>query len=456
MHEGSVRDANTRPNQVYAWYVVGVLTLAVTVSFIDRQLITLLFAPIKHDLHLSDTEVSLIAGFAFALFYALLGVPIATLSDRYNRSLIIAAGMFLWSLMTSLCGLARTFWQFFLARVGVGIGETVLSPSAFSLIADYFPPDRLGKALGLYNLAIYSGSGVALLLGSGVVKFVMHAPPVSFPGIGEIRPWQFALVLVGTPGALLAAILFTVREPRQRRTGGQARLDRSRQSLASYLISRRQVYVPHFAAFSILGLLGTGIATWVPEFFLRKYGWSTDKTAMLFGSILAVCGGPAVLLGGWYADRRRSVGELDAPIRVAIGAIIPLGLCAALMPNMARPEFAMVLLAGMIFSFGLFGALAPASIQMITPAGLRARVSAVFLFCTTLAGMGLGPTVVALLTDYVFGREQLLYKSLTALSLVTAPAGFALMIATLGPFRAAASAALEEDTRVLVSTHAPV
>jgi len=437
----------TQSDAPYAWYVLGVLTLIYTISFVDRQLLTLLFAPIKHDLHLSDTQVSLITGFAFAIFYALLGVPIATIADRHNRVGLIAAGMMLWSLMTTACGFVRTFGQFFLARVGVGIGETVLSPSAYSLIADYFPAQKLSRALSVYTLAIYAGMGAALVLGSAVVTTVMHLPPVSLPTVGTIHPWQLALMLVGTPGIILVAILFTIREPRLRAgipgIRGQTALPESSldRSALRYLVRRWRVYAPHFAGFSLLGMLGNGIVVWIPEFFSRRYGWPTSRTGMYFGIILMISGGPAVLLGGWYADRKRARGVLDAPIRVAITAIVPLGICSALMPNAPTPQLALALLAGVIFCFGVPGGLAPASIQMITPSHLRARVSAVYLFCTTFIGTGLGPTVVALLTDRIFRDEGFLGRSLTTEAIVIAPIGLGLMVATLRPFRLAVTTA---------------
>lgn len=433
----TAEEASTR----YAWYVVGVLTLIYTVSFIDRQLLTLLFTPIKHDLHLTDTEVSVIAGFAFALFYAILGVPIAMLADRYNRVALIAAGMTLWSVMTTVCGFARGFWSFFLARVGVGVGETALSPSAYSIIADYFPPQKLGKALSVYTLAIYFGMGSALLLGSVVVGFVMRMPAFELPLVGAVHPWQLALMLVGAPGVLLAAILLTVREPRRRSAANLEAARAAGDSVFRYLGARWRIYAPHFAGFSLLGMLGNGIATWTPEFFLRKYGIPTNHTALVFGLILIGCGGPGILLGGWYADRRRALGQLDAPIRVAVGAIIPLGICASLMPNVANPNLAFALLAGVMFCFSLPGGLAPASLQMITPGHLRARVSAVYLFFTTLIGTGCGPTVVALFTDHVFHDDAMLGRSLTVVALGVAPLGLLLILATLKPFRVAAQAA---------------
>ena len=148
---------------IYPWYVVVVLMVAQVVSFIDRQVITLLVQPIRSDLQISDTEMSLLMGFAFALFYVTMGVPIARLADRYSRRKLISAGIFLWSIATAACGLAKSFGQLFLTRIAVGVGEASLTPAAYSMIADYFPKEKLGRAIGVYAIGVDLGGGVSLL-----------------------------------------------------------------------------------------------------------------------------------------------------------------------------------------------------------------------------------------------------------------------------------------------------
>jgi MFS family permease len=425
-----------QPTNAHAWYAVGVLTLLYTFSYVDRQILTLLFGPIKHDLGISDTEVSLLSGLAFAGLYAVVGIPIARCTDRGNRVAIITAGMLLWSAMTAACGLARSFWQLFLARVGVGIGEATLSPAAYSIIADYFPPHRLGRALSVYTLAIYFGTGAALLVGSFVVSLVQGLPPIAIPHLGLLHPWQLALVAVGLPGLVFAVLMLTVREPERRaqRASGD---DGQRAAVFPYLRDHWRLYVPHFAGFTLMGLFGNGLATWTPEFFLRQHGWPPQRTAVAFGLILLVFGAPGVLLGGWYADRRRSAGILDAPIRVAIAALVPLGICGVIVPLVANPWLALAFLAVVIFCFSVPGGLAPASVQMVTPQRLRARVSAVYLFCTALLGGGLGPTVVAAVTDYVFRNEAALGLSISAVAAVVTPISVLALVLLLRPFRQA-------------------
>ena len=178
------------PNPVFAWYVVVVLFLAYTLSFVERQIMSLLIGPIKRDLMISDTQISLLHGFAFAIFYTILGIPLGRLADRKNRTIIISVGIFLWSFMTALCGLARSFWSLFMTRIGVGVGEATLSPAAYSMISDYFPKEKRGLAISLYSMGVFFGAGMAYILGGLVVKLASQAGITTLPVLGQVRPWQ--------------------------------------------------------------------------------------------------------------------------------------------------------------------------------------------------------------------------------------------------------------------------
>src|SRR5271155_3117108 len=205
------------PSSFAAWYSVAVLLLMYIFSFIDRTTISLIVEPMKRDLQISDTQIGMLQGLAFALLYTFLGLPIARLSDRHNRKAIIAAGVLVWSIMATLCGLARTAVQLFIARIGVGVGEAALSPAAYSMITDSFPRGKLGSAFGVYNIGITIGAGVAFLVGGIVVAAVSH-PGASYtlPIFGEVRAWQMVFVVTGAPGILLPLLLLTFREPVRR------------------------------------------------------------------------------------------------------------------------------------------------------------------------------------------------------------------------------------------------
>ncbi len=209
-----------------AWYTVGLLFVAYTFSFVDRFILTLLIEPIKQDFNLSDTGVSLLVGFAFVIFYTFLGIPIGRLADRVNRRNLIVAGITLWSCMTALCGMARGFGSLFVARVGVGVGEAALSPAAYSMIADLFPPKKLGRALSVYTAGAFVGVGLALIVGGLVVQSVISSPDITLPIIGEVRSWQVPFFIVGLPGLLVAALMYTVKEPvRRQQSGDETRSD---------------------------------------------------------------------------------------------------------------------------------------------------------------------------------------------------------------------------------------
>ena len=189
----------TRPRDIYRWYVVVICMVAYVFSYIDRQITTLLIQPIQADLALSDTQFGLLHGLAFALFYATMGVPIAQLSDRHSRPLIIAVGVFLWSVATAACGLARTFWQFFAARVAVGVGEAALSPATYSMLADYFPKDQLGRAVAVYSTGSFIGAGLAYLLAVPSSRSCPARPGTPADRRGALVPRQMTFVLVGLP-----------------------------------------------------------------------------------------------------------------------------------------------------------------------------------------------------------------------------------------------------------------
>ncbi|MFK7915999.1 MAG: MFS transporter, partial [Pseudomonadales bacterium] len=184
----------------YRWYVIFVLLLAQTFSFLDRMIMGLLVGPIRATFEISDTQYSLLAGLAFSLFYAIMGLPLARIADNGNRRNLIAAGIAVWSAMTAICGLARSFWGLFLGRVGVGVGEATLGPAAYSMISDYFPRSQLGRALSVYTMGVTIGSGLAYMGGGAVVNYVSAMGQISLPLLGDVHGWQLTFFIVGLPG----------------------------------------------------------------------------------------------------------------------------------------------------------------------------------------------------------------------------------------------------------------
>ena len=403
----------------YAWYLVGVLCVAYTLSFVDRMILALLVEPIKRDLGISDTQVGLLHGFAFAIFYTTLGVPIARLADRTDRRRLIAAGIAFWSAMTALCGLARGFWELFLARIGVGVGEASLSPAAFSMLADAFPADRLGRALGVYSSAIFAGAGIALLVGGGVAAAAASAAAVHLPLVGSVQPWQLTFIVVGAPGLLVALWVLSLREPPRRGVAIAARQE-PLAAVFGWMRRHARAYGCHFAGFALLALVFNATIAWLPSVFVRVHGWSSGQAAFWIGSLLLVCGTTGIVAGGFAADAWRRRGKPDGSMRVGLTSALGVLPFAAAVPAAASPWMAVALLGPLLFfSAFAFGA-AAAGLQWLTPPAMRAQVSALFLFVNNLVGIGAGPVAVALLTDRVFGSPESVGMSLAIVGAVAA------------------------------------
>jgi MFS family permease len=416
-------DEDPYPPIRYAWYVVAVLTLVYVFSFIDRQILNLMVAPIRRDLGISDTEMSLLMGFSFAVFYTFFGIPLGRMADSMSRRTIVAAGFALWSFFTAGCGAAKNFVQMLLMRMGVGVGEAALSPAAYSLITDYFPPARRATALSVYGMGIYIGSGLAFLLGGAVVAVAARQETWMLPLIGATRPWQLIFFAVGFPGIVLALIMYTVREPVRRGVKGKSGSIPLREVFA-YIRENRTTFLCHNFGISLLAFSSYGSAAWIPTFFIRTHGWSAAQTGMIYGAIVMVFGALGIAAGGRFADWLAERGYRDANFRVALIvalAWLPTGM---LYPIVSSGTIAMVLMAPTMFLVAAPFGIAPAAITQIMPNQMRGQAAAIYLFVNNLIGLGVGPTAVALMTDYVFRDDNMVRYSLlivaTAAHLVSA------------------------------------
>ena len=407
------------------WYLVFVLTVAYVLSFIDRSILSLLVGPIRADLGITDTEVSLLHGLAFAVFYTLLGIPIATLADTRNRRNVIAVGVAFWSLATAACGLARDFWGLLVARIGVGVGEAALSPAAYSMIADSFPKDRLNRALSVYTLGAFAGMGLALIIGAAVIANVTTAEATVLPIIGAVAPWQLVFIAVGLPGLLVALWLLTVREPpRQHVAAAQGG---GLGQLRPHLARHWQAYTAHLLGFALLGMVLNSLLAWTPSHLIRNFALTPASAGFTLGSLIVVFCTAGILTGGWLADRWQAAGQADAPLRVGVISAAGCVVFGALATAADTLETTRLLLAPLLFfSTFAYGA-APAALQVITPAATRAVASALYLFVLNLVGMGLGPLITATLTDQLFADDLAVGRSLAIVMAVSA-AGAALLL----------------------------
>jgi MFS family permease len=445
------RADNPYPNPVYAWYIVIVLFLAYTSSFIDRIIMSLLVEPIKRDLLLSDTQFSVLHGFAFAIFYTLMGLPLGRLADRANRRWIISCGIFLWSLMTAACGLARTFTQLFLLRIGVGVGEATLSPAAYSMIADYFPREKRGVPISLYSMGVFFGGGIAFILGGYVVQLTAGAAEVVLPLVGSIRPWQLTFFAVGLPGILLLALMLTVKEPLRRdvvslseKSTSQSGEPSIREAL-TFVSSNKRAYGALLLGFALLATASYGFFTWTPSFLIRTYGFEASEAGYTFGLLILTLGTGGTLLGGMLADRLLARGMLDAKMRIAFyagGATLLFGSIAPLMPT---APLALLVLAPTVVSIGIPVGLGPAALNFITPNQLRGQVIALYLFGVNLIGLGFGPTFVAVITDYGFGEPAAVRYSLAIFAVVISALAMIVVASGMPAYRRRAKIMLSES-----------
>ena len=423
----------------YAWYVVGVLTLCYMLSFIDRQILSLLVSPIKRDLVLSDTRVGLLQGLAFALFYTLAGLPIGHLVDTRNRRNLVIAGVAVWSVFTSGCSVATSFRSLFAARIGVGIGEATLNPSAFSLISDYFPRERLSTAMSVFYLGALTGSGLAFGVGGTIVDTLTKMGVVNLPVFGVTAPWRLTFLAVGAPGILFALLVSTVREPARqsllRTTGGVVAKLPLREVLAQIRI-RWQSVLGISAGMAFQAMCLYGFVAWAPTFFQRVHGWTPGQAGRVLGLITMVFGCPGLLIGGALADRWRRKGIYDAPLRVAILSAIGTGVLFALALSTAKLELTLALLGPAVFCNTLPMGTSVAALQLIFPNQLRGLISAFFLFVLNMGGLSLGPLLPGLFTDCLFHNERMVGASLGLSIAISSTLMLVTFLATIGRYRA--------------------
>ena len=432
------------PSTAKAWYAVSLLVIAFIFSFIDRIIIALLVGPIKADLGISDFGIGLLQGLAFAVFYALVGIPIGRWSDRYSRRKIIGIGIFLWSIMTAVCGLAKNFLGLFLARVGVGVGQAALSPAAYSMISDYFPREKLGRALGVYQAGAFVGAGLSFLIGGLVIRYVMSSSQLTLPLVGAIAPWQAVFIAVGLPGIIVALLMMTVMEPARR--GAMAGHEKGipLSEVLNYVKQHRKLFLSHFMGFAFLAVPITTILTWAPAYYTRVLGYSLPQAGLTLGSILIVLSPAGVYFGGWLIDFLQRKGISDAPFRVGIGAGLVLLPLSFLSTTTTDPNVAIWLFGPFAFCASISMAVAPAALQVVTPNQMRAQVSATWMLVLNLVTAGLGPTAVGFISVFVFADDLAVGSAIALVNCISAPLAALCLWFGLSAFRNAAEARASE------------
>jgi MFS family permease len=398
-----------------AWWMLAVLLALYVLSLIDRGAISLLVVPIQRDLGLSDVQMAIILGPAFAISYSLFGLPMGWASDRFSRRVILFVAITIWSLGAASSGLAMSFTMLLIARILVGAGEAALSPIAYSLIADGVPQRRLTFALSIYQTGSKLGAAASFAVVGAAAALAAYLASAHWPVVGRLEPWQLTLMLTGIPGLFLAFLVFTFREP-QRRQFTQSNDD---EGFVLYLRS-------HFALLGLimLGMMMCSIAllsmgAWVPTLLERSFGMRPQQYGPIL-SIIHLFAAATLIFKGMLVDWLHSRGIEDAHLRFLSWILIaaaPLSLIAFLVrsPLLFWVPFTIVeIIAGQFVTY------IAATAQLIVPVQFRGRIMALFQAAFSIVGMGLGPLIVALVTERIFADPQRLGHSLA----IVVPAAF--------------------------------
>jgi MFS family permease len=414
------------PPPRYAWYVVGVLVLAYISSILDRAILGLLVEPIRKTMGVSDLQVSLLVGVSFTVFYTFLGLPFGRLVDAASRRAVAMAGVATWSVATALCGVTKSYGQLFAARIGVGVGEATLGPAAYSLIADYFPPERRSTAMGVYSMGISIGTGAAVVVGGLVAGYAAQKSAIQFPFFGSVAAWQMTFFYVGLPGLLIAALMLTIREPQRRGAAADGSVGVSFADFFAYVAANWRTFLAHSVGLGMFTIYNQGVGFWVPTLFIRTYGWTQKEIGLTQGVVVTVFGTLSLLVGGRLADYFKARGYADATLRMMLFCAVGLAFCGPWLPLMPDPKYALAFYApAVFFAYAPYG-IAAAGVQEITPNRMRGQASALFLFTLNIIGGGAGPVLVGYLTDKAFGDASMLRYSMTIVGFFSVGSAIAL------------------------------
>jgi len=407
--------------EIDGWYLVFVICCATILSYMDRGIVNVLVPDIKHSLSLSEVQVSIIQGFSFSVSFALAGLLIGTLVDRFDRRVIIVGGIACWSLMTVFCGMAQNFWQLFAARAGVGIGEACLLPAAYSMVSDRFTVVRRGMPMAIVTTATAIGGTTAPLIGGGILMLLGQGELVSLPLFGATETWRVAFVVAVSPSLLVILLMLTLREPRR------SEYNETSDSGSSYfyfLAKRWQIFLPLYLAFACIFMLANATAAWAPTAMIRIYGFTASDAGVAVGIAMAPGGVLGTLLGGFLGDRLARQKRGSGRLRAWFGGTVPalLGAVFFVVPGPAWLFLVGLFLAQLVA--GVLTSLSYPALYEAIPPQFRGRSVAVYMLIGNIFGLGCGTTAVALLTERVFVDDNMVNVSMawvTAVSAVASP-----------------------------------
>ena len=424
------------PTAKAAWTTVVILSLTYMFSMMDRQILVLLIEPIKTDLQISDTEVSLLTGFAFAIVYTFMGIPMGRAADLWIRKYVIIIGVTIWSVLTMVSGFTKTFGQLFAARMGVGFGEAALTPTAYALIPDLFPPNKLARAMSVFVLGGTAiGGGMSLLLGGVVIGQVEGLGSITLPIIGE-----FKTMAAGIGGCWFSQFTDGYTAGLDERTctpyfsvQTDTQVNLPFKQVLQYLWDHKAFY-GYFIWCDTGQSFGYGSAAWIPSYFIRLHEWDASSTGMTLGMLYIVPALIGGLSGGWLSDYFYNKGYAGAPLYLMLGVMLLSIPCMVLFVYLPSLTLNLIFLFLLYLLISFFFVLYPTVIQMATPNRMRAQISAIHLLVGNLAGIGFGPTVIALVTDYGFQDEMAVGHSIVIVGVLAYGIGALALLKALKPF----------------------
>lgn len=437
----------------YPYVVVVIFLITYMLSYIDRMVLSLIVDEVKGDLNLTEVQVSILMGFAFASFYIIAGLPLGRLADSTSRVRLIIAGLLVWTMATIACGFAGSFWQLFIARAFVGIGEAALSPAVYSLLPDYFRRERVGFALALFACGTTFGGGLGMMSAGYIMEH--HAQGnFALPFLPDLAVWQVTFITVALPGFIMAPLIWlVVREPARIGSGAKPKGATTRE-VFSYIAEHRKAVVPITLGLATHGIVIYAYGVWGPAYFMRVHGMTPGEVGAILGTLFLVMGTIGSLGSGYIHDRMLASGKLDASMRLAFWAVvsaIPAILPAYLITD--RTTAIAFYAIGVMFAKSILP-VQPAMLRALFPGRMRGQATGIYIAVVTIFGLGVGPTVIAFITEHVFGGTDDTGRSLAVVSVTAALIGGTLIRYAIPHARGQIQAIADEEDALAAQTAA--
>jgi MFS family permease len=416
----NVNNNRQYPSKSDAYSTVTVLFFANIMSFIDRQIPAMLVGPIKEDFNITDSQVALLIGFSFAATYAVTVLPVGIAADRLKRKLVLGWGLFLWSFMTMAAMFVTSYKNLIVARMGVAMGETVIAPVAVSLVSDSFPEHQRGKAMGIISAGVYVGIGVSLVGGGYLIDYLTNLGGLTLPIVGHIKPWQGAFVIAGSPGLLVMAAAFALREPTRREVVDIANKQIIGKELFLHIREHKRTLFFLLSALMFQAITFYSFSAWAPTMMVRTYGLSLTEVGVALGSITIIASILGTIIAGNASDRLIVLGYQDGPVRAAMIACALALPAIVLAPLMKSLIVCWILLAVYLFFISSFVTLGLVAVASVATSTLKGQMTAFFALVMMISGI-FGPQITAGFTDFIFMDEAKINLSLSITGAISLP-----------------------------------